>query len=63
MKKVVCRLVGEDGNAFAILGRFQKAARDAGWSPEEIKKVMDEAMSDDYDNLLRVISSHCEEGG
>jgi hypothetical protein len=60
LPKVKCQLVGLDGNAFAVMGRFQQAARKAGWPKEEIKKVLDDAMSSDYDHLLDVISSHCE---
>jgi hypothetical protein len=55
------RLVGEDGNAFAILGRFQRAARAAGWSREEIRAVTDDATSGDYDDLLAVMMEHVEE--
>ena len=32
-------MVGEDGNAFAILGRVQKALRRAGVEPEKIQGV------------------------
>lgn len=46
-------LVGEDGNAFAILGRAQRVARKAGWSKERINEFMKEAMSGNYDNLLQ----------
>lgn len=59
-KKVRLRLVGLDGNAFALLGAFQAAARKQGWSPDEIKAVMDDAMSGDYEHLLRVLASRCE---
>jgi len=62
-QKVEMRLVGEDGNAFAILGRFQKAARRAGWTEEAIRAVMDEATSGDYDHLLATILEHVEEAG
>lgn len=55
------RLVGEDGNAFAIMGRFKRAARDAGWSAEEISDVLEEAMAGDYDHLLAVMMEHVEE--
>lgn len=48
-------LAGEDGNAFAILGRFRREARRAGWSPEQIKAVMDDATSGDYNHLLWVL--------
>ena len=61
MTKVTMRLVGEDGNAFAILGRFQRAARKAGWSQEDITKVINDATSGDYDHLLAVICEHVEE--
>ena len=59
--KVVMQLVGLDGNAFSILGRFNAAARKAGWTPEEIKEVTENATSGDYDHLLRVICDNVEE--
>jgi hypothetical protein len=58
--KVNCRLVGEDGNAFAILGRFRAAARKAGWTPEQIEAVTQKATSGDYNLLLATIAQHCE---
>lgn len=48
------KLVGRDGNAFAILGAAQKAMKQAGLPPEDIKKYMDEATSGNYNNLLQV---------
>lgn len=45
-------LVGQDGNAFSILGRVAQAMRKAGLSDEEIAQFHDEATSGDYDNLL-----------
>ncbi|HEY5529992.1 MAG TPA: hypothetical protein VIL51_11195 [Thermoleophilia bacterium] len=54
-------LAGEDGNAYAILGRFQREARREGWSPEQITAVMDDAMSGDYDHLLRVMMENTTE--
>jgi len=60
-KKVKLELVGLDGNAFFLLGAFQKQARREGWTPEEIKAVLDEARSGDYDHLLATLSDHCEE--
>lgn len=47
------RLVGEDGNAFAILGRVQGALRRAGVDQAEIEAYRTEATSGDYDHLLR----------
>lgn len=50
---VKVRLVGEDGNAFAILGRVTKAMRRAGLPKSEIDAYMKEATAGDYDHLLR----------
>lgn len=59
-KKVELDLVSINGNAFAVMGAFSKAARRQGWTPEEIKVVMDEAQSGDYDHLLQTIISYTE---
>jgi hypothetical protein len=47
------KLTGEDGNAFAVLGRMREALTDAGNDPEVIAAFMKEATSGDYDHLLR----------
>jgi len=52
--EIEVELAGQDGNAFAIMGRVVKAMRRAKVPQEEIKKYQDEAMSGDYDNLLQV---------
>lgn len=59
--KVKMKLVGEDGNAYAILGRFKLAAKRQGWTDDQIKTVLDKAMSGDYNNLVATIASHIEE--
>ena len=53
MSKPILQLLGQDGNAFAILGKARRAAKDADWSDAEVKKFMDEAKSGDYDHLLQ----------
>jgi hypothetical protein len=60
MKKLQGSLVGTDGNAFALMGKFRAGARKAGWSPEEIQRVLADAMAGDYDQLLFVLSSQYE---
>ena len=50
--QVKVELVGQDGNAFAILGRCFKAARRAGLTPEQIKEFEEEVTSGDYNHLL-----------
>lgn len=47
-------LIGNDGNAFYILGATMKELRRAGVSKEEIDQYHEEATSGDYDNLLAV---------
>jgi hypothetical protein len=47
------KLVGEDGNAFAIIGRVSRALRGAGHG-DAVKEYTDAATSGDYNNLLRV---------
>ena len=46
------RLVGQDGNAFAILGAAQKALRRAGLHDEHWNNYHTEATSGDYNHLL-----------
>lgn len=59
-KKVVCPLVGEDGNAFAVLARVSKALRDSG-QPEAAKEFVERATAGDYDHLLTVALEYVEE--
>lgn len=56
-ENVTVNLVGEDGNAFAIMGRVSKALQRAGASKAERDAYYNEATSGDYDNLLRVTMS------
>jgi hypothetical protein len=50
---VTVQLTGEDGNAFAILGRVKRALKDAGASSEDLAAFVAEATASDYDALLR----------
>jgi sugar diacid utilization regulator len=52
-KKITLELVGLDGNAFALMEAFEQQARREGWTKEEIKTVLDECQSGDYDHLLQ----------
>ncbi len=47
------KLVGEDGNAFAILGRVMRAMKLAGLPKEVQDAYFTEATSGDYDHLLQ----------
>ncbi len=52
-KPTLC-LLGEDGNAFAIMGRAKAALRLAGADGEYIGQYVTEAVQGDYDHFLRV---------
>lgn len=65
MKKIIEKtvdldLIGKDGNAFMIMGIFQRQAKKEGWTSEEIKAVLDEAKNGNYHHLLATIENHCE---
>lgn len=49
------RLVGEDGNAFAILGRTRRALQQGGVSNDVVNRFIKEAMSSNYDHLLQTV--------
>ena len=44
---------GPSGNAFAVMGNVSRALKRAGHG-DKVEEYMNEAMSGDYDNLLRV---------
>lgn len=52
------KLVGEDGNAFAILGRAKKAMKEAGWSKDLQSEIMVDATDRDYNHLLQVMMAY-----
>ena len=47
------QLTGTDGNAFAILGRVSQGILEAGGEKSDVIDFQDEAMSGDYNHLLR----------
>jgi len=49
------KLLGSDGNAFAILGRVKRAATQAGWTAERWQAFQAEATAGDYDHLLGTV--------
>lgn len=51
--EIEVQLVGEDGNAFAIMGRVTKAMRRAGLPKAEIDLFHEECTSGDYPHLLQ----------
>lgn len=51
--EIEVELVGTDGNAFALIGKVQKALKEAEVSKEELDEFFTEATSGDYNHLLR----------
>jgi hypothetical protein len=54
-RRVPVQLTGEDGNAYFIIGRCQRAAKRAGATPAEVEAFAAAAMGGDYDHLLRTV--------
>lgn len=52
---VTVKLVGTDGNAFAILGTVNGALRKAGVSTREREQFTRQATSSDYNHLLATV--------
>jgi len=56
---VEVQLVGNDGNAFAIMGAVGQALRDAGHG-DAVAAYQRESMSGDYDHLLQTAMLYVE---
>lgn len=54
------KLIGNDGNAFAIIGACKQAAKRAGWTPQQVQQLQDEMMQSDYDHLLATATRYFE---
>lgn len=59
-KKPKVKLIGEDGNAFLILGKTRNALRKAGAPKEVIDRYYEEATSGDYTHLLGVTMDYVD---
>ena len=57
--KPTVKLVGEDGNAFVVLGKVSKALKKAGMKIES-DAFLKEAVQGDYDHLLRTAMKYVE---
>lgn len=54
------KLIGENGNAFAILGSVAKALKSAGADKEYVDGYLNRAMSGDYNHLLGVTMEYVD---
>jgi len=57
--KIRVKLVGKNGNAFAILGEVRRAMK-GNVEKETIAEFTKEAMSGDYDHLLQTCMKYVE---
>lgn len=57
---ITVTLLGEDGNAFTILGKVRKALWRARVSQEEIDAFLNKATSGDYNHLLATVMDWVE---
>ena len=59
-RKPRVKLIGEDGNAFAVLAKVSKALKEAGFY-QQSKKYREEAIiAGDYNHLLQVTMRYVE---
>lgn len=56
--EVTVDLVGQDGNAFVILGLVCRGMKRGGVDESIIDEFRNEAMSGDYDNLLVTVMKY-----
>lgn len=54
-------LIGTDGNAYALMGQVTRGLKQAGAPKEYVDKFLQEAMSGDYYNLLRVCAKYTDD--
>ncbi len=60
MTKPKCKLIGEDGNIFNLIGIASRTLRRAGLE-EEAKEMVDKVFkSESYDKALRIIMEYVE---
>ena len=58
--EVSVKLIGRDGNAFAIIGAVRRALHQAGLNDEATKFVQDAYACGSYDELLQLVTDPVE---
>lgn len=56
---ITVKLVGTDGNAFALIGKVRRALRREGYG-DLVEKFTKEATSGDYDHVLQTIMRYVD---
>ena len=57
--KPTVKLIGEDGNAFAVIGKCRRALRRAG-QMDQLEAFTKEATAGDYNQVLNAAMKYCE---
>jgi len=58
--KPVCKLVGTDGNVFAIIGKVRRSLKQAG-QVDKVKEFTELALkAGSYDAVLRLCMDYCD---
>ncbi len=52
--KPTVKLIGQDGNAFSVMGNVKRALKRAGADREYLDQYLKQAISGDYNHLLTV---------
>jgi len=60
MEKPRCKLIGEDGNVFNVIGRVRRALLDAGQDDEAREFVERAFRCASYDEVLRLVLEYVE---
>ena len=58
--KPACKLVGEDGNVFNIIGRVQRALRGAGQADRAREFVQEAFAAGSYDEVLALCTDYVD---
>jgi len=58
--KPTCKLIGEDGNVFNIIGKVSQTLKQAGLR-DQAKEFQDKAVQQEsYDNVLRLVAEYVD---
>lgn len=60
MNKPKCKLIGEDGNAFYIVGKAIRTLKDAGMSDKADELNQNYSKCKSYDELLCLVGDYVE---
>ena len=58
MEKPKCKLIGEDGNVFNLIGKASKVLKKEGMSKESLEMSEKCFRAENYDHVLRIIMEY-----